>query len=370
MNIKNARQHSNYLGLHFLWVPIHINKLKNMKKIITMYIILFVNFTLYGQELSMERLQTSLAGYWKGNKFTNNQEVLVINGDNTYQYFKNKVRLDYGNVEVEYSQMFRLKFKSCFGDSFTSFGSANNYIWKLPDDMLQFGDSPVDGGDSFFEKMNSKERDDFLGKKLLLKAFKKKSEQLLLQYFSEWQMMESASGDWGAAPARALSAYQKEAYSFFSDFYTARLKSVKEPKYSIVEISLTRTGYADFSLLNFQKKLEGQKTSYVRLENFIPAFSGNKNITFLPLRADRARVINFCMSNNDKKNKNCFFIKKYLSSAGGAYCDITDTPMIQNLIFNTQLNLAIVEYIYTDHWVKDLYEKKDGKWQAIEAIEE
>lgn len=341
-----------------------------MKNIITLYIILSVKFALFGQELSMERLQTSLAGYWKGNKFTNNQEVLVINGDNNYEYFKNKVKLDYGNVEIEYRQMFSLKFKSCFGDVFTAFGSANNYIWQLPDDKLQFGDSPVDGSDSFFEKMNSKERDEFFGKKLLLKAFKKKSEQLLLQYFSEWQKMESASGSWGAAPARALSAYQKETYAFFSDFYMERLKSVKEPKYSIVEISLTRAGYADFSLLNFQKKLEDQKISYDRLENFIPSVSGNKNITFLPLRTDRARVINFCMRNNDKKNKNCFFIKKYLSSAGGAYCDITDTPMIQNLVFNTQLNLAIVEYVSPDHWVKDLYEKKDGKWQHIEALEE
>jgi hypothetical protein len=40
--------------------------------------------------------------------------------------------------------------------------------------------------------------------------------------------------------------------------------------------------------------------------------------------------------------------------------DFTDTPMIQNLVFNTQLNLAMVEYVSSYAWVKDVYEKKDG----------
>ncbi len=131
-----------------------------MKNILLIYIIFLFKFALNGQELSSETLQTSLVGYWNGNKFTNDKEILVINGDKTYQHFKNNVKVDYGNIEIEYQTMFRLKFNSHFG-VFSEIGGGNNYIWKLPNDILQFGDSPVDGGDSFFNKMSSKEIDKF-----------------------------------------------------------------------------------------------------------------------------------------------------------------------------------------------------------------
>jgi hypothetical protein len=371
-----------------------------MKNTLIIYISLLFSFALNGQELSRETLQASLVGYWKGNKFTNDKEILVINGDNTYQYFKNKVKIDYGNLEIDYQTMFRLYFNSDFG-IFTEMDIAQGYIWILPNDKLQFGASPIDGGDSYYDRMNSKEIDDFLGKKLLSKAIKKKSEKLLIQYFSEWQLMESGSGK-REIPSKELSTYQKETNHFFSDFYSERLKSVKESRYSIIEISINRTGYADFALPTefeldsfansfksspdyrvemsnlqekiwgryFQKKLENQKIAYDRLENFIPDFSANKNVTCLILRLDRAKVIHACLSKNDKKYRNWLFFEKYLSPGieGQHDYDFTDTPMIQNLVFNTQLNLAIVDYVYTYAWVKDLYERKDGKWQFHSTI--
>ena len=219
--------------------------------------------------------------------------------------------------------------------------------------------------------------------------------------------MERRLGSWNATTAIEFTPYQKETYFFFSDFYAERLKSIEASKYTIIEISLNRAGHAVFSLptemeldsfvnmftgktdyraeINnekkynaivegsfwgryFEKKIDDQKIAYDRLENFLPFFSENKYITYLPLRADRAKVIDYCMRKNDKKYRNWLFIKKYLCSEGGVQYDVTDTPMIQNLIFNTQLNLAIVGYAYHYSRVKDLYEKKDGKWQFHSTI--
>jgi hypothetical protein len=336
-----------------------------MKHTLILFATLLFNLALHGQELSSATLQTRLMGYWKGNKWTNDQQVLVINADKSYQFYKNKVKIDYGTLEIDYHSMFRLNFKSHFGE-FTEMDYPNGYIWTLPEDKLQFGSSPVDGGDAFFDRMHSNEIDEFWGKKLLSKAIRKQSEQLLLQYFKEWQGMESGSGRQGL-PTKELSRYQIETSNFFNDFYSERLKSVTDSKYNIVEISINRIGYADFAwptelaLDSFKNNL----IAYESLDNFSPAFSGNKNITFLIIRADRAKVMHACLSKKDKKYRNWLFLKKYLCSEmnGQHDYDFTDTPMIQNLVFNTQQNLAMVEYVSSYAWVKDVYEKKDGKWQ-------
>jgi len=259
-----------------------------MKYTLILCTILLFKFALIGQELSSATLHTRLIGYWKGDKLTNDQEVLVINADKSYQFYKNKVKTDFGTLEIDYHYLFRLNFHSHFGE-FTPMDYPKGYIWTLPEDKLQFGSSPIDGGDAFFDRMNSKEIDEFWGKKLLSKAIKEQSEQLLIQYF---------------------------------------------------------------------------------LDNFSPAFSGNKNITYLVLRADRAKVLQACLTKKDKKYRNWLFLEKYLCSEmnGQHDYDFTDTPMIQNLVFNTQLNLAMVEYVSSYAWVKDVYEKKDGKWQFYATL--
>lgn len=341
-----------------------------MKYTLILYSTLLFNLAVQGQELSSATLHTRLMGYWKGSKFTNDQQVLVINADKSYQFYKNKVKIDYGTLEIDYHYMFRLNFHSHFGE-FTPMDYPNGYIWTLPEDKLQFGSSPVDGGDAFFDRMHSNEIDEFWGKKLLSKAIGKQSEQLLIQYFTEWQSMESGSGSQGM-PTKELSLYQKETNHFFNDFYSERLKSVKDSKYTIVEISINRIGYTDFAwptelaLDRFTNNL----IAYESLDNFTPAISGNKNITYLILRADRAKVLHACLSKKDKKYKNWLFLEKYLCSEmnGQHDYDFTDTPMIQNLVFNTQLNLAVVEYVFSYGWVKDVYEKKDGMWQLYATM--
>ncbi len=373
-----------------------------MKNKLILYIIFFFQAALHGQELSSEMLEKKLVGYWK-NKYADQDEILVINEDKTFQYFKNNVKSDYGKLEITFQHMFRLNFTFCTGDVFTRFDTWNNYIRKLPDDMLQFGDSPVDGGDCFFQRMSSKEIDNFYGKKLLSRAFRRKSDKLLLKHLKEWQLMENP----GLCPPDETDQYHQEACSFFSVYFSNLLKDVQEPTYAIVGVGLKRiqivnfslpttseldsfvniaSGYSDYrayigdeKMYNnivmenlwgryFEKLLGNKDIVYDSLKNFTPLIRGNNHVTYLDGYSRRSEVIDKCMRKHGKKYKKWYFGTMHHSKAEGFQYYVTDTPQVTQLIFNTQLNLAIVNYTYDYCWVRDLYEKKDGKWQFHSTI--
>ena len=354
----------------------------------------------YAQELSAERLQDALVGYWRVLN-TPKEIVLVINRDLTYQYYVDKTREDYGNLEIEFRVMFRLKFNSCdgitqLGDS----GTYNKYIWMLPGERLQFGSSPVDGSDTFCERMTREEISDFWGGKQLTRIFRKKSETLLRAYFEAWRNMEPDISR--ENPRRKMGAVEEEAYAFFHDFNLEKTDTGQVPKYALVEIVLGKVETGQFNLPSkteldsfvnqwtgkkdyraeinddkmydrivaenlmshfYEKKLTSQPVQTYRLDNFMPAFGKQPNVTFLLLRPARRAVLDACMRAKDKNNRNGYFIRNYLHNRIGVPYDLAATPTIKRLVFNTTLDLAIVNHTEPYEDVQDLYQKINGKWQ-------
>ncbi len=389
-----------------------------MKNIILITFCLFNSILVSNaQVLTSETINKNIIGYWQkigdGNpsvfEAEKNEIVLVINSDKTIIYYENRRKLGWGNYSVDSMKMFKLNTtmhkNNALLPSPYDVVSVGGYIMQADNKKLVFGYAAVDGTDAVYERMTTKQVDIFYGEKLLSKAFRKKSDELLLEYFKEWQQMEPTNET--EMPPDVLDKYQKEAYAFFNDYYSALLEDNEVPKFTIIELSLHNVGNTNLELPStlemdsfvnkmtgkkdyraeikdekvydrikedfwgryFENKLAEQKIEYHKLYNFNPPIYGKKNITYLLLRPDRKRVIDYCMRNNDKKYKNWLFIEKYLySGGGGVQYDITDTPMIQKLVFNTQLNLLIVDYVYSYSWVKDLYEKKEGKWQFHSTI--
>jgi hypothetical protein len=359
----------------------------------------------YGQELSAERLQDAVVGYWRVLNMPK-EIVLIINKDLTYQYYVDKNKADYGNLEIGFQVMFQLKFNSC--DGITGLGESgtyNNYIWILPGERLQFGSSPVDGSDTFCERMTQEEISDFWGRKQLTRIFKKKSEALLRAYFEEWQKMEPDISR--ESPRRKLGAVEEEAYAFFKDFNLEKTDTGQAPKYAIVEVVLGKVETCHFNLPSrteldsfvnqwtgkkdyraeinddkmydrivadnlmshfYEKKLTSQPLQTYRLENFMPSFGRLPNVTFLILRPARHAMLYACMHAKDKNYRNGYFIRNYLHTRIGVQYDLVATPTIKRLVFNTTLDLVIVDHTEPYEDVKDLYQKINGKWQLHSNI--
>jgi hypothetical protein len=383
-----------------------------MKHVSIIYIIIFFRINLFCQEelpnLTKETLEKKLIGYWKSVDLNKDEHIIVFNQDKTYQYFKNKKKLEYGTYIIDFKVMFMIIFNSTFKENYYSeFEYFPNYISNITAEKLQFGRSPVDGDDRFFKRMKSKEIDNFYGKKLLCKAFRKKSDKLLFQYFKEWQLQDNVPSDISTRLSSDTNQYHKAAQAFFSDFYAALLQDIQVPKYTIVAVGINRIGIADFvipttseldSFVNaktgygnyraqvrneekyntivkedfwgryFEGIMNTKVPTYDTLKNFMPYFYENENITYLTMQSRRSMVVDHCMRNKDKKYKNWYFIKSHLCYGGGVQYTITDTPRITGLTFNKHLNLAVVDYTYPYNWVSDLYELKDGKWQFYSTI--
>lgn len=337
------------------------------------------------QELTLETINKSIIGYWQkmGNGNTSvfeaekNEIVLVINSDKTISYYENRKKLSWGNYSVDSMAMFQLNTTMHKNNALlpnpNDVVSIGGYITQADDKKLVFGYAPVDGTDAVYERMTTKQVNIWYGEKVLSTAFSKKSDELLLEYFKEWQLMEPTHET--ETPPAVLDKYQKEAYAFFNDYYSALLKETEVPKFTIIELSLPNVGNTNFGLPStlemdsfvnkttgkknyraeindekkynriveesfwgryFEQKLAEQKVEYHQLDNFNPPIYGKKNITCLLLRPDRKRVLDSCMRSNDKKYKNWYFIEKHLcAGGGGVQYDITDTPMIRQLVFNT-----------------------------------
>lgn len=390
-----------------------------MKSIILIPFCLFTSILVSNaQELTLETINKHIIGYWQkmgnGNpsafEAEKNEIVLVINSDKTISYYENRKKLSWGNYSVDSMAMFQLNTTMHKNNALlpnpNDVVSIGGYITQADDKKLVFGYAPVDGTDAVYERMTTKQVNIWYGEKVLSNAFSKKSDELLLEYFKEWQLMEPTNET--ETPPALLDKYQKEAYAFFNDYYSALLKETEVPKFTIIELSLPNVGNTNFGLPStlemdsfvnkttgkkdyraeindekkynriveesfwgryFEQKLAEQKVEYHQLDNFNPPIYGKKNITCLLLRPDRKRVLDSCMRSNDKKYKNWYFIEKHLcAGGGGVQYDITDASMIRHLVFNTQLNLAIVDYVYPYAWCKDLYEKKEGKWQFHSII--
>jgi hypothetical protein len=210
---------------------------------------------------------------------------------------------------------------------------------------------------------------------LLENAYKRKSYSLLAQFFDNWQSAVKTN------EADCKNDTIKEVFGLLQSFYETNQVKTKyifiKPNKDIF-VSLIKS-FENLTADNYNNQVERQRKKSKRLlkADVRPSFNfKEKKIVFLtdeyyhdviyPFISQYYFVENSSASGARSQSEifnRINFLKDWLFIYHGPHWRLENSyPNIRNVIFDSDLKYAIIEYVYCCFVDSVLYEKQDGKW--------